>query len=835
MTRGPAKQAFRPPAPVQKSNTTQSSQQSGSQRGTRTNQDLAIVSKQDSFEILRVVLEANIGIICYLRNLLSNDDFDLKYIAGSSPPAGQSPSDLYRLTKAEALAADNGQASQLGTLTAPKLFNWFSVKPDETTQGRWLRDRIQVGAMDALQKGYLQSLMLVIFLDDKDPTNVIETYSFNFFYHEHTGIPSMQMEHTVRGSQQSQAGREEKQKILGTPMTYLDVRREVKQSATLLIKICTALEDLPKKRFMDLKLFYNNKAPEDYVAPGFRDSSSEKMILGTHHVDNPPLKLSTRDLQTGHHGVALTALNVVHYLPKESEEDDEAPRNDPEFYAHRFQEVDDQVQDAKQRIVIWDADMPAHDRSAYDSSAPDVYTASVDPKLATASNIDGALIQPIGKLTEDGDIAVIRPSQKGKDQERATRDKNNKNKKGRTIAEDTLQMSQTLADPFRRKVAQSLSRSASGLFDNEETLFDPRSQASFIGNSSQSYLARIDEVDVSEDAGGDVEARSSASRAKGTGSQDRGTHLPSQPKKDRLDPISPNDPDSSDDRDISQPHRKARKIDAVIAKVEGIKAKAVRTPKAKSDPKSKSRSDPRPKPRSRAKPRKAVPKKPRKKTARNSTPLQEQMECFCGSRDELDPMVQCDGCHKWLHSPCMGFMVHQSASQIKLFCIVCEMQKDETHHWTKKETDAAAREMAVLSLTRRTMEGLRKRGAIASNELPALQYAFGCSVRDIHEVLKTLEDEGIAERIAETRSAPWKWAKHDSALTRYAAYFKYGGGVENERFAYRKFHMSSQSNTSAILQLNNAPEPFQLPPIRTSRSNKPIECTETWVVTDNDA
>ena len=43
-------------------------------------------------------------------------------------------------------------------------------------------DAIQIGASDAIKRGYLHQLMFAIYLDPDQPTNLVECYCFTFSY-----------------------------------------------------------------------------------------------------------------------------------------------------------------------------------------------------------------------------------------------------------------------------------------------------------------------------------------------------------------------------------------------------------------------------------------------------------------------------------------------------------------------------------------------------------------------------------------------------------------------------------------------------------------------------
>ncbi|KAG8973837.1 DNA binding protein, partial [Tulasnella sp. 427] len=56
-----------------------------------------------------------------------------------------------------------------------------------TGEAKRMNDYIENGICDAIDKQYLSSLVLAIFLDEDDPHNVVEAYTFNFTYHDVSG------------------------------------------------------------------------------------------------------------------------------------------------------------------------------------------------------------------------------------------------------------------------------------------------------------------------------------------------------------------------------------------------------------------------------------------------------------------------------------------------------------------------------------------------------------------------------------------------------------------------------------------------------------------------
>ncbi|WWC85825.1 uncharacterized protein L201_000692 [Kwoniella dendrophila CBS 6074] len=922
---GPPKQAFRPPAPVLKGAMEQNSSQSQSQSQMAkviTNQDQQIVSKEDSFDLLDVALQASIGIICYLRNLLPEDNFENLYISNSHPLKNKTPIELYSLTKEEAeackanVAAGSSTAaviratsdSQPEAESEAKVFTYRKLRKDASSQGKAISKLLE-GAKDALLKGYLQSLMLVILLDKDDPINVIETYSFNFFYHKKTGIPSMQVEHR-HGDQSTQRLDDllNKNERLGTPMTHLEVRRIIKHMAKKLVKECQEFPDLPKKRFMDFKLFYNDTAPSGYNAVGYEDSSSEMMVLATEDVNQPPLRYALPDLQTGHHGLSLTALSALDCVPPVPQMTDEPDENE---YARRYSYQSEVEENAKRRNVLWNADMPAHDRFGYDPSANDIYTACIDPSKAVANDFGGTLAQPVGRRQMDGTIVDISPTQKGKGKEREIRARSCRG--ARQIPEETLQMSQPLSQKTPSRGTTNLSQ-AEHSSSIGTTLFIPQSQ-SCGGNGTQSYLDNIDEeeeegVHEDEKPGGSAIPPNSdlfndTPPSTLLSSQNLAAALKRKVQLNRAKEVD------GMDIDEVRPRPKRRGLESIVSSAMKNNGYEPRTktqtdptskpnPKPKSKPQTKPRAKPKPKPKPNVKPQ--TSNKPKRRAKSNSPKTQqaiknaqekvtrqppakpekgkmrEKVDCFCGSNDEDIAMVQCEGCGAWFHAICLGFLDTQTASQTTFSCIPCEMRMDKNRSWPKKDIDDAGDQMANLALTRRVMNDIKTVGVLKKQDIPEVQRKFGRTVAQMKALIAEFVEEGLIDEVDNSEVPAWRWIKSSKSYKKFTSYFKYGKGIELEVFEFRKWHspiqpetddhsgdpsptqtqtqsqrqsFSQSSNPIANSQASMVPDsqpgdvdmenrtasqgnsnqnytPYKLPEIRSSRSERLIDCTDDW-------
>lgn len=107
----------------------------------------------------------------------------------------------------------------------------------------------KVSVKDAFQKRYLRKLVFAVYLDEASPEKVSETYTLEFNYDKETQNSIFQMIRTL----------------------------------SLLTQ---TLEPLPPKKFITLKLFYNENTPYEYEPEGFKASANQQFLF-----EAEPLKL----------------------------------------------------------------------------------------------------------------------------------------------------------------------------------------------------------------------------------------------------------------------------------------------------------------------------------------------------------------------------------------------------------------------------------------------------------------------------------------------------------------------------------------------------------------
>ncbi|KAJ3013263.1 hypothetical protein NUW54_g1639 [Trametes sanguinea] len=370
----------------------------------RTDQSQAVITSQQSLQSIQTLLRAGLGCITYLRNLLPSDNFSESYLTSSAPDSLSSQPSM----SGNSFASADGRRNVSG-------FKIMTVTRGFTEEADRLMDYLESGIFDALQKQYLRSFVFAIYLDDQDPNNIVEAYTFNFSYCKVPGLNSAvpvmslgedMMNLSLSGSRSqdpvADAARRGKVPTLG------EVKRSLKALIKNLIQATTQMDALPRRRFATFKLFYYENTPEDYEPPHFRagDAQRDKWFMSTHEKGEVPERCSVGSVQTGYHAVDVKVTSVSGYLP--SGEDNNAPFSGtmtgnpfgaPPLTpageaALRAQQLEAQRQDAFERKVVWDGDEGLLD------SEP-----KVDAKSARPNALDN--LRPIGIRDVAGNIIPL--------------------------------------------------------------------------------------------------------------------------------------------------------------------------------------------------------------------------------------------------------------------------------------------------------------------------------------------------------------------------------------------------------------------------------------------
>lgn len=320
------------------------------------------LSNSTSLQCVETLLRAGLGCIAYLRGLLPSENFAEYHLSAEINNA------LSRETSTS-FSSDNRSQRTISGVTIMNLKRGF------TNEGDKILDYLEHGIFDAIKKQYLRRFVFAIYVDNSDPNNIIEAYTFDFQYHKIPGtsttVPIMSL-----GDQLSKmtlaytGGRDPMAEALkhGKLPTLGEVKRSLKLMIKTLVTTISHMEGLPKSRYGNFKLFFNELAPDDYQPPHFRpgDMESHKWFFSTHGTNEVPERICIGSFETGWHGVNLTVTSVSSYLPSATEDNNarfagitanSAPKLTPVEEARlRTEDANLQRKDALDRNVVWDAD-----------------------------------------------------------------------------------------------------------------------------------------------------------------------------------------------------------------------------------------------------------------------------------------------------------------------------------------------------------------------------------------------------------------------------------------------------------------------------------------------
>ncbi|GEM10164.1 meiosis-specific protein HOP1 [Rhodotorula toruloides] len=199
------------------------------------------------------------------------------------------------------------------------------LKRGASSEADKLLNYLEVGAPEAIEKGYLHQLVafapllcefradlaravFAIYLDPDEPTNFVESYTFTFSYEtdpQGNKKPELVVQNQLSGmaistSMFGHSSRDNTRK-------EGDVMRQVQQMIENLITSTQVLDELPRRYFLNVRLFYTDDTPPEYEPPHFRPVA----------IDAPGYSFSTATVAdeadlgtlgtvtTGFHGVAL--------------------------------------------------------------------------------------------------------------------------------------------------------------------------------------------------------------------------------------------------------------------------------------------------------------------------------------------------------------------------------------------------------------------------------------------------------------------------------------------------------------------------------------------------
>ncbi|XP_059168488.1 HORMA domain-containing protein 1-like [Physella acuta] len=116
------------------------------------------------------------------------------------------------------------------------------------------------GCFDALDKKYLKTLIIGIYVDPNNPETVIESYTFKFAYNNDGEVDIYRNDKKISSAYSAEETKKATIRLLRT-----------------LIILTNTLTSLPDNVMMTMKLFYYDVTPLDYEPPGFKASNDHAL------------------------------------------------------------------------------------------------------------------------------------------------------------------------------------------------------------------------------------------------------------------------------------------------------------------------------------------------------------------------------------------------------------------------------------------------------------------------------------------------------------------------------------------------------------------------------
>ena len=235
----------------------------------KTNATKTSITSIQSQKLLQTMLTMSFGCLAFLRGLFPDENFvDQRFVP-------------------EKVQKDyNKQNNQYaGSIKIKTLVRGKSSDVDLLLG--WLED----GVFQSIKLGYLKALCLGIFLEEENPTDLVETYVFSFNYDEADRVKL-----NISGP----ATTDEDDSI-----SLLDSRKVAQQLIRRFIIVTQSLDPLPRKKFLSMRLLFNDKTDKSYQPELFRDASFDKPATIKLPMSVNWRRSSVGHLNTKHHNLDL--------------------------------------------------------------------------------------------------------------------------------------------------------------------------------------------------------------------------------------------------------------------------------------------------------------------------------------------------------------------------------------------------------------------------------------------------------------------------------------------------------------------------------------------------
>ncbi|KAJ4478474.1 HORMA-domain-containing protein [Lentinula aciculospora] len=714
------------------------------------------ISSAQSLAAVQTLLRAGLGCITFMRDLLPQDNFTESHFTTTDDSC---------VSQSSSNSTFSSPANEKKNVNGFKIMTMSRGYTDEADR---ILNYLEYGIFEALQKQYLRSFIFAIYLDNNDPNNIVEAYTFNFQYHTIAGtdtvIPLMSLSDDLR--RMSLRGKDpiaEAARRGATP-TLRDVKRSVKTLLKTLITSMTQMDILPKRRYATFKVFYTDDTPSDYEPPHFKagDYERNKWFFATHDMEEVPDTWSVGKVNAGWHEVDVSVSSIATYLPSSTEHDNRSfggtinrsgviapPSLTPaEEVALRAEEIKKQTLDAESRRIVWAAENELKE--------------GTDVGVAGSKGSDFVL-KPVGIKDGDGAIRCLDPMNTEE-----------------TFEERHYYGPSQIAPRGLKDIQRPISPTSD--FPQTQLIHDYDVEDSNYGedwqNGSGHKSMRRQDSTVSD-------AFSLSSSLAGDSVLDTPTPcLPTRPRANEEIPQSPSPPSSLTTIE-TRPCSRVASIEMGVSDDEtsGIEAdELMKKLISKRDGGIDEIED-----------EEILVSAARKVQVQKLG--DDVVNCECGIQEE-DECCACEGgCEKWYHTWCMGY---HSTKDVRLHesdfvCFNCRVRADPSWELIKVELYSS------LIIKFRELASFRRAIKIAEKHSPltAVEFAqaMGCENTQARQLIKRLETEGfiaeettIADEIGfvQTRAKTMKGKGKGTKQTRPRR------GLQKQKFMFNKNSVRSQ-------------------------------------------
>ncbi|GAA6027006.1 hypothetical protein JCM8097_006033 [Rhodosporidiobolus ruineniae] len=741
------------------------------------------VTFQSSLQQVKTLVRAGIGCITYLRGLFPDEAFEDYALVAPRPPARKGTKD----------AEQPKQKSGDQSVRIKQLVRGAMPEVDK------LMDYLDKGASEAIEKGYLYQLIFAIYLDPDEPNNLVESYTFTFSYETDSKgnkRPELVVQNQLSGiflSTSSTLRSDERRKDG-------EIKRQVQQMIKNLITSTQLLDELPRRRFLNIRLFYTDETPTNYEPPCFKpfELQSSGFTLTTPRYEEQPDFSTLGNMSTGFHGVAIHSVSIAHLLDAAYDEnlqlDECLARN---------------KQDADTRSVVWDAEQLA-------SSITDEDAKVVSPEPVGVKDDDGVVV-PLEEVKggEDVEMEVLRKKVGLEYDEKAlvlAREEmeetfldshlsDNENLRRAITATDPNPVRREGEDPTQLDPLISRQKSYRPpvpFFDETNEQYAQRRESSQPGGAAGVQAAKMVEEETERDVRmASPEAETQLFEYSQPAALADIAETESGPEPDTIKTLTQDDP----------------VVTAPARLPDGAKKKSPNPPFAAGSSRTR----------------------PARKAARGRNKLNDTV-CECGDKDEDGGMIMCTSCNTWKHLVCYGYASDTKGAALPsvFVCYRCrtEAAKGDSllDQGREDEIDEALAGLKSLALVRRALDGIWDSKELLDSKTLAKKLSVDNSTAA--QVLRRLEkEEFIYEQTAVSRRA-----KGNSQLNslkkgplavdktppkrrkKQAEYFTPGGGAE---FPFSSklevIDADAEGEDEEVTNKGPLPQASKPPPVSTAR------------------